>query len=73
MDRVRCTVEIDRDTLPYGEFSFVSPPREGEAIFVDRGEGVQMFKVIRVHHFATDANPQDPAASIRLIVIPDSW
>ena len=65
-ERITCSVTIDGQSAPVGDFAFSDVPREGEHIVIGTNSGKSdMFRVVYVVHFAMDASPDQPSSSAR--------
>jgi hypothetical protein len=79
-ERITCSVTVDGQVTPIGDFAFSDVPREGEHIVVGANNGKSdMFRVVYVVHFAMNASPDQPSSAIQLTVsrdlklAADSW
>ena len=71
-ERITCSVTIDGQVTPIGDFAFSDVPREGEHIVIGNKNGKSdMFRVVYVVHFAMDASPDQPSSAIQLTVSRD--
>lgn len=66
-DRITCSVTVDGQVTPIGDFAFSDVPREGEHIVIGMSNGEpDMLRVVYVVHFAMNASPDQPSSAIQL-------
>jgi hypothetical protein len=69
---ITCSVTVEGQNTPLGDFAFSDVPREGEHVVIRSGAGgSDMFRVVYVVHFAMDASPDQPSSAIQLTVSRD--